>query len=116
MHRIGRTGRADKKGIALSFITKTDADSRTAIENLMNKKIPMSAMPEDVEISKELIEDELPQVKMKNILVKLPKVEEGGAAFHEKKDKNKKVNQKVRRAESMRKKYGKPKTRGQKKK
>ena len=116
MHRIGRTGRADKKGVALSFITKTDKESRTAIETLMNKKIPMSAMPEEVEVSKELTEDELPQVKMKNTLVKLPKKEEGGAAFHEKKEKNKKVNMKVRRAEAMKIKYKKPKTRGQKKK
>jgi len=116
MHRIGRTGRADKKGVALTFITKADTEARAAIEALMNRKIPMTALPEEVEISKELTEDELPQVKMKNVLVQVPKIEESGAAFHEKKDKNKKVNMKVRRAESMRNKYGKPKTRGQKKK
>ena len=34
----------------------------------------------------------------------------------EKKAKNKKVNMKIRRAEAMKIKYGKPKTRGQKKK
>jgi ATP-dependent RNA helicase RhlE len=116
MHRIGRTGRADKKGVALSFITKADKESREAIEALMNKKIAISAMPEEVVVSKELTEDEKPQVKMKNVLVKIKKIEEGGAAFHEKKDKNKKVNMKVRRAESMKIKYKKPKTRGQKKK
>ncbi|MDD3320179.1 MAG: DEAD/DEAH box helicase [Paludibacter sp.] len=116
MHRIGRTGRADKKGVAISFITKPDKESREGIEALMKQKIPMSAMPEEVEISKELTVDELPQVKMKNTLVKLPKIEEGGAAFHEKKDKNKKVNMKVRRADAMKIKYKKPKTRGQKKK
>jgi ATP-dependent RNA helicase RhlE len=116
MHRIGRTGRADKKGVALTFITKADTENRKAIEALMSRKIPMTAMPEEVEVSKELIPDELPQVKMKNVLVKLPKAEERGAAFHEKKEKNKKVNMKVRRAEAMKNKYGKPKTRGQKKK
>jgi hypothetical protein len=46
----------------------------------------------------------------------IPKKEEGGEAFHEKKDKNKKVNMKVRRAAAMKIKYKKPKTRGQKKK
>jgi len=116
MHRIGRTGRADKKGVALAFITKADADSRKGIEELMNQKIPLMKMPDGVEISTELTMDELPKVAMKNTLVKIPKKEEGGAAFHEKKDKNKKVNMKVRRAEAMKIKYKKPKTRGQRKK
>lgn len=115
MHRIGRTGRADKNGVSITFITKTDTEYRSSIEALMNKKIPIVKMPEEVEISKILIDDELPQVKMKNTLISIPKKEEGGAAFHEKKDKNKKVNMKVRRAESMKIKYKKPKTRGQKK-
>jgi ATP-dependent RNA helicase RhlE len=116
MHRIGRTGRADKKGVALAFITKADVELKKAIEKLMEYKIPMMKMPEQVEISKHLTEDELPKVAMKNVLVSLPKAPEGGAAFHEKKDKNKKVNMKVRRSESMRIKYAKPKTRGQKRK
>lgn len=116
IHRIGRTGRADKNGVALAFITKSDADSGKRIEELMGMKIPKMKMPEEVEISKELTEDELPKIVMKNNLVSLPKDEEKGAAFHEKKGKNKKVNMKVRRAEAMRNKYGKPKTRGQKKK
>jgi len=51
---------------------------------------------------------------MKNTLTRIPKKEEGGEAFHEKKDKNKKVNMKVRRAAAMKIKYKKPKTRGQK--
>lgn len=114
MHRIGRTGRADKKGVALTFITKADKEAREAIEALMNRKIPMSAMPDEVEVSKELTLDEMPIVPMKNTLVSLPKKTEGGEAFHEKKAKNKKVNMKVRRAAAMKLKYKKPKTRGQK--
>lgn len=116
MHRIGRTGRADKNGVSITFITKADTEIRGNIESLMNRKIPMVSLPGDVEVSKVLTEDELPQVKMKNTLVSIPKKEEGGAAFHDKKDKNKKVNMKVRRAESMKIKYKKPKTRGMKKK
>ncbi len=115
MHRIGRTGRADKNGVSITFITKADADYRLNIETLMNKKIPMVKMPVEVEVSTVLTLDEMPQVKMKNTLVSIPKKEEGGEAFHEKKDKNKKVNMKIRRAESMKIKYKKPKTRGQKK-
>ncbi len=117
MHRIGRTGRADKKGVALAFIAKKDSESRTAIEELMGRKIPMMKMPEEVEVSTELTLDELPQINMKNALTSIPKKqEEGGAAFHEKKDKNKKVNMKVRRKDAMKNKYGKPKSRGQKRK
>jgi ATP-dependent RNA helicase RhlE len=116
MHRIGRTGRADKNGVSITFFTKADAEKRAGIEAMMNRKIPMVKMPEEVEVSKVLTEDEMPQVKMKNALVSIPKKEEGGAAFHEKKDKNKKVNMKIRYKDAMRMKYGKPKTRGQKKK
>lgn len=115
MHRIGRTGRADKNGVAITFITKADTEFRAGIEALMNKKIPIVKMPLEVEVSTVLTDDELPQVKMKNTLVTLPKKEEGGAAFHEKKGKNLKVNMKVRRPEAMKLKYKKPKTRGQKK-
>ena len=116
MHRIGRTGRADKNGVSITFITKADAENRTNIEGLMNRKIPIVTLPVDVVISKELTMDEMPQIKMKNTLVSIPKKEEGGAAFHEKSEKNQQVNNKIRRQESMRLKYKKPKTRGQKKK
>jgi len=116
MHRIGRTGRADKNGVSITFITKADTENRGSIEALMNKKIPIVSLPVDVVVSKELTMDEMPQVKMKNTLVTIPKKEEGGAAFHEKSEKNSQVNNKIRRKESMRMKYGKPKTRGQKKK
>jgi len=114
MHRIGRTGRADKNGVSITFITKADTEYRASIEALMSRKIPIVKMPAEVVVSKELTDDELPKVMMKNTLVSIPKKAEGGAAFHEKKDKNKKVNMKVRRAESMKLKYKKPKTRGQK--
>jgi len=116
MHRIGRTGRADKNGVSITFITKADTENRSAIEGMMNRKIPIISLPADVVVSKELTMDEMPQVKMKNTLVSIPKKEEGGAAFHEKSEKNSQVNNKIRRKESMRMKYGKPKTRGQKKK
>jgi ATP-dependent RNA helicase RhlE len=101
----------------LAFITKADAEYRQAIEELMGKKIQLMKMPEGVEISTELTPDEMPQVVMKNALVVAPKKDETvGEAFHEKKDKNKKVNMKIRRKEAMKIKYGKPKTRGDKNK
>lgn len=93
IHRIGRTGRADKAGIALSFIIKAEEPMQKEIEALMNKEIQMLDLPEDVEISENLTQDEKPVTRDKG-LKKLPKVTQysGGGAFHEKKDKNKKVN------------------------
>lgn len=115
IHRIGRTGRADKKGIAIAFITPKDAEGRNRIETLMNYKIPVIELPEELEISAELTRDEMPKVYQPNMDLKAPRKGPTGAAFHEKIDKNKKVNgPKITRADKMREKYGKPKTRGQK--
>lgn len=114
MHRIGRTGRAQKKGIAISFITEKENAYREKIEGLMNFSIPIKPLPEDLEISEVLTEDEIPKVYMKEIQLKIPKKEEVGPAFHEKSAKNSKVNFVVSRKDRMMKKYGKAKTRGQK--
>ncbi len=116
IHRIGRTGRADKKGISISFITPKEEEFQRNIETLMNYKIPMLSLPESVEISTMLTEDETPKVFMKEIEIKQPKREASGPAFHEKSAKNKKVNFVVRKKDRMMKKYGKPIKRGQKKK
>jgi ATP-dependent RNA helicase RhlE len=114
MHRIGRTGRADKKGIAITFITEQEKESQAAIEELMNTTLPIVPLPEDLTISDVLIDAELPQIIMKSPVIRLPKKEEGNAAFHEKSAKRQKVNNKIRRRDKMHAKYGKPQTRGQK--
>jgi ATP-dependent RNA helicase RhlE len=114
MHRIGRTGRADKKGIAITFITEQEKESQAAIEELMNTTLPILPLPEDLTISDVLIDAELPQIIMKSPVIRLPKKEEGNAAFHEKSAKRQKVNNKIRRRDKMHAKYGKPQTRGQK--
>jgi ATP-dependent RNA helicase RhlE len=116
IHRIGRTGRADKQGIAISFISPKEKPFQAAIEALMNYAITMLPVPPNLDISDELTEDEKPKVFMKEIEVKLPKKEESGPAFHEKSAKNSKVNVVVRRKDRMMAKYGKPKKRAQKKK
>jgi ATP-dependent RNA helicase RhlE len=115
IHRIGRTGRYDKKGIAITFITEKEKPFQTAIEELMKYQIPVSPLPANLVISDVLTEDEIPKVFMKIIQVKLPKKEDVGPAFHEKSAKNSKVNFIVRKKDRMMKKYGKPITRGQKK-
>lgn len=90
IHRIGRTGRADKFGIALSFIAPKEEEQQIAAEMLMEKEIEILPIPETVEISDKLFEFEKDRHKVKQLL-KRPK-QEGGEAFHEKKEKNKKVN------------------------
>lgn len=90
IHRIGRTGRADKEGTAISFISPREEEIRLAAEVLMEKEITLLSMPENVKIEEKLLEFEKDKKKVK-FLLKRPKLE-GGGAFHEKKDKNKKVN------------------------
>ncbi len=90
IHRIGRTGRADKEGKAISFITKKEEEALLEIEVLMDKELDILAFPKEVKFNPQKIASEKEEVKMKNpVQVKLS---EGGGAFHEKKDKNKKIN------------------------
>jgi ATP-dependent RNA helicase RhlE len=89
IHRIGRTGRADKAGNSISFITDLEKPLQAAIETLMNKKIPILKLPKGLEISDELTKDEIPVTRDKN-LGKAKKLVIPTGAFHEKKDKNKK--------------------------
>ena len=116
IHRIGRTGRAEKQGRSITLVADRETEYREAIEQLMEYQIPEAELPAELVISTQLTAEEMPQFRMKNIDVKLPKRENVGAAFHEKNEKNKKVNMKLTRAEQMKLKYKKPKTRGQKKK
>jgi ATP-dependent RNA helicase RhlE len=115
MHRIGRTGRADKNGLSIMFVTEREKGYLAAIEGLMNYKVPVVPLPDHLEISDVLTEDEKPKVYMRETLIVLPKVSESKGAFHEKLAKNLKVNFKVSHKDKMMAKYGKPKTRGKKK-
>lgn len=116
IHRIGRTGRQDKEGHAISFVSEKDREFFGQIEAFMNKQVAISKFPDEVELSELILEFEKPQVAMKNTLVKTPSKDEAGPAFHEKKAKNKKVNVRYNHKKAMQEKYGKPKKRGSKKK
>ena len=115
IHRIGRTGRADKKGIAITFVTANEKPALSLIETLMKYQVPIIELPQQLVISEVLTEEEIPKFFMKIIQVKAPKKEEAGPAFHPKSAKNSKVNFIVKKKDRMMKKYGKPITRGQKK-
>lgn len=45
VHRIGRTGRADKTGHAISFATADQRKDIKMIERLINQSLPISALP-----------------------------------------------------------------------
>ena len=106
IHRIGRTGRADKKGISIAFCSPLEEDKLHEIESLMsNTQIPVDPMPEEIEISTILTDFELPTYKMRNSFVTTDA--KPGSAFHEKSEKNRKTNHKVSHETLMRKKYGK---------
>lgn len=91
IHRIGRTGRADKDGTAISFFTKAEEAYKKEIELLMKKKISILEIPDDVIISNSLTIDEKPVTRGK-ILGKVKALPTPTGGFHEKKEKNKKVN------------------------
>ncbi|MGO3154581.1 MAG: DEAD/DEAH box helicase [Mesonia sp.] len=114
MHRIGRTGRAEKEGRSILMFTEKEQEDKEAIETLMDYQIPEETLPETVEISKLLTPEERPVIKEHNNPHKIVDGDEPGASFHEKKEKNQKTNQGGSYKREIAKKYKKPKTRGDK--
>ncbi|GGG44874.1 DEAD/DEAH box helicase [Bizionia arctica] len=114
MHRIGRTGRAEREGQAIIFSTVKEQESLDKIEALMQMEIPFLEIPEDVVISTELIEEEREVIKERNNPLRLKKSDEVGAAFHEKSEKNQQENKGGSYKFKIAAKYKKPKTRGDK--
>lgn len=91
IHRIGRTGRADKSGIAISLISPREEEIMIEAEILMEKEIPFIPIPDTVVLEERLLEFEKDKKKQMKFLLKKPKLV-GGASFHEKAKKNQKVN------------------------
>lgn len=91
IHRIGRTGRADREGVALAFATEQEEENLMAVQRLMQREIPEFPFPEEVEISEQLIEDERPAVPGIRY-TQSDALAQSQGAFHEKKPKNLKVN------------------------
>ena len=75
VHRIGRTGRVGRKGIAISFMIEREKEFLVEIEKLMNYSVPQVALPENLEITTQMLLDELPKEYTKAIEVKAPKRE-----------------------------------------
>jgi len=71
LHRIGRTGRAERAGESISFYTENEVALKEAAESYMNQAIPEIELPEELEISDELIEDEKEVIRIPNVQVKI---------------------------------------------
>jgi ATP-dependent RNA helicase RhlE len=109
IHRIGRTGRADKNGIAITFVAEKDEPALLAIQELMHQELLFTDVAEEVVFTDEMMEFEKPKIAIPGKVIKLPSRENRGDSFHEKKAKNKKVNVRYDHKKAMQEKYGKPK-------
>ncbi len=93
VHRIGRTARAGKAGIAISFVSEKEKTRFDEIEALISQHIGILELPENLEISELLMDEE--KVQTANIVYQRSKPI-GGGAFHQRSAKNSKKPQKVR--------------------
>ena len=114
VHRIGRTGRADKNGVAITFVTEKDEPALEGIETLTKQSLLFTNVPDDITFTDELLEFEKPKIVIPGKEIKLPSRENRGDSFHDKKAKNKKVNVRYNHKKAMQEKYGKPKKKGKK--
>ncbi len=91
IHRIGRTGRADATGVAITFTTPKEEMYLVIIEDMMQKMVDELPFPQEVEVSNVFIEDEKETFFQKNYLGET-KLKKSQGAFHEKGQKKKKIN------------------------
>ncbi len=86
VHRIGRTGRAENSGIALSFVNEVEEIHLREIEKLIGEQIDQKLLPEDVEIAS-TSKKEIQEIAIEIDKIKRAKNPEFKGAFHEKKRK-----------------------------
>ena len=91
IHRTGRTGRADKAGIAITFVNDVEMKYLAEIEKFMKRPLNEKPLPAGLKISNVYTDEEKPVLFDKDYLGKAG-IGDSQGAFHEKKEKNKKVN------------------------
>lgn len=96
VHRIGRTGRANLEGVAITFMTPNEAYHLEKIEEIIRTKIPVLEIPSDIDIAETPFEEQ--QVILREIDEQKKKADPTfQGAFHEKKKKNLPRDSKKRR-------------------
>jgi ATP-dependent RNA helicase RhlE len=91
IHRIGRTGRAEKDGVAITFVSEKEEEFISEIEKLMKRQIPVEQLPEGIKVSQTLQTFEKEPVIPRGYGKKLDMSESQGA-FHQKSEKKLKQN------------------------
>lgn len=92
INRMGRTGRADKAGAVISFVTEKEKAYQIEVEALMKRPVPVEPLPANLVISGVFTEKESPTNLFDKNYHKSYSLKDSQGAFHEKKEKNKKVN------------------------
>ena len=92
INRMGRTGRAEKEGVAISFVTEKEKAYQIEAEVLMNQLIPIEPLPDNLVFSTVYTEEESPTNLFDKNYHKASTIKDSQGAFHEKKEKNKKIN------------------------
>lgn len=87
VHRIGRTGRAEKKGVAITLVNPAELLHLKKVEELIRMEITEHPIPEEVEIEKTKKGEEI-DINRQIDKVKRKEDPNFKGAFHEKKFKN----------------------------
>ena len=101
VHRIGRTGRAFKTGVAISFVDQSEEYHLTNIQKIIRQTIPVFEIPEVVHIEKTETEEKQEQAREIDRQKRLENPEFKGA-FHEKKSLQAKMKFKQERDKKQR--------------
>ena len=95
VHRIGRTGRAEQSGIAISFVNEVEEIHMKEIEKIISDKIEERALPKDVPLIP-TDKEELQEIAMEIDKIKRARNPDFKGAFHEKKKKVKPIKIKIK--------------------
>ena len=83
VHRIGRTGRAENEGVAITFANELEMQHIPRIEKIIDQEIPIASIPTDVSIEKTPFE-ELQEIRRALDSMRKNADPNFNGAFHEK--------------------------------
>jgi ATP-dependent RNA helicase RhlE len=115
IHRIGRTGRAEREGRVVLLYNEKEITLKDEIESLMSYTIPFQELPTEVEISSKLIPEEMDKPTVSQEISDKNPGRKMVASVHKKSAKNSKAKtEKLSYQQQLKAKYKKPLRRGDK--